>query len=68
MVVPWALIACWPLAVGQISQRLVADGMEQLQQRGYEAEIVSYDRGYFSSDAVTRYAVIDPKTKQQLEN
>jgi len=64
-----ALVACWPLAVGQIGQTLLKDGIADLQarDRGYSAEIVSYDRGYLSSVAVTRYVVTDPDTKQQLQ-
>lgn len=63
------LVACWPLAVGQIGQTLLRDGIADLQAQnsGYSAEIVSYDRGYLSSVAVTRYVVTDPETKQQLQ-
>ena len=62
-----ALTACWPLAVGQIGQKLVNDGIAQLSGTDYSAEVVSYDRGYFSSIAVTRYSVINSEVKDQLE-
>ncbi|PWI34014.1 DUF945 domain-containing protein [Vibrio albus] len=63
-----ALIACWPLAVGQIGQTLLSDGIAELQKQnnGYSAELVSYERGYLSSVAVTRYSVTDPETKHKL--
>ncbi|PJC87774.1 hypothetical protein CSW98_01205 [Vibrio sp. HA2012] len=62
-----ALAACWPLAVGQIGQKLVHNGIQDMQMQGYSAELISYKRGYLSSVAVTHYAISDPVTKQRLE-
>ncbi|MCY9874574.1 DUF945 family protein [Vibrio barjaei] len=62
-----ALVLCWPLAVGHIGQQVVEDGVEQLNNEGITAEIVSYDRGYLSSNVETRYQVNDPVLKEQLE-
>ncbi|MCG3728172.1 DUF945 family protein [Vibrio cincinnatiensis] len=62
-----ALVLCWPLAVGQIGQNLVTDGVVSLSNDQFNAELVSYERGYFSSTAVTRYTVLDTHIKQQLE-
>ncbi len=62
-----ALVLCWPLAVGQIGQQVVEDGVEQLNNEGIRAEVVSYDRSYLSSVAETRYQVEDLVLKEQLE-
>ncbi|MCG9787218.1 DUF945 family protein [Vibrio mediterranei] len=62
-----ALVLCWPLAVGHIGQQVVEDGVEQLNNEGVTAEIVSYDRGYLSSNVETLYQVNDPILKEQLE-
>ncbi|MCF4173281.1 MULTISPECIES: DUF945 family protein [Vibrio] len=62
-----ALVLCWPLAVGHIGQQVVEDGVEQLNNEGVTAEIVTYDRGYLSSNVETRYQVNDPVLKEQLE-
>lgn len=60
------LVACWPLAVGQIGQTVMKDGIAELSSQEVKAEVVEYDRGYLSSVAKTRYEVIDPVLKQQL--
>lgn len=60
------LIACWPLAVGQIGQTVMKDGIAELSNQDISAEVISYERGYLSSVAKTRYEVIDPVLKQQL--
>lgn len=60
------LVACWPLAVGQIAQNVLTDGANQLNNGDYSVEIISYDRGYLSAQAVTRYSVNDPQLKEQL--
>lgn len=61
-----ALVLCWPLAVGQIGQNLVTNGVVSISNDQFNAELVSYDRGYFSSTAITRYRILDPRIKQQL--
>ncbi|WP_099612283.1 DUF945 family protein [Vibrio fujianensis] len=62
-----ALILCWPLAVGQVGQKIVTDGLANLSNDQVKTELVSYERGYFSSSAVTRYTVLDRDIKRQLE-
>lgn len=62
-----ALVLCWPLAVGHIGQKVVEDGIAQLNNEGVSAEIVSYDRSYLSSVVETRYQVQDPVLREQLE-
>ncbi|USD64146.1 DUF945 family protein [Vibrio sp. SCSIO 43136] len=62
-----ALTACWPLAVGQIAQNILSDGTQLLNNDQVKTELASYERGYFSSQAVTRVEVIDPELKAQLE-
>ncbi|MGR5094638.1 DUF945 family protein [Vibrio maritimus] len=62
-----ALVLCWPLAVGHIGQKVIEDGVAQLNNEGVTAEIVSYDRSYLSSVVETRYQVQDPILKEQLE-
>ncbi|MCG6283432.1 DUF945 family protein, partial [Vibrio diabolicus] len=62
-----ALALCWPLAVGQIGQSVITDGVAHVSNDKVTAELVSYDRGYLSSKVQTRYTVVDPKMKQQME-
>lgn len=61
-----SLALCWPLAVGQIGQNVITDGVAQLNSSAVSAEIVSYDRGYLSSEVQTRYIVNDPDLVEQL--
>lgn len=61
-----ALALCWPLAVGQIGQNVVTDGINQLNSGSVTAEIVKYDRGYLSSEVQTRYVVTDPEMAEML--
>ncbi len=62
-----SLVLCWPLAVGQIGQNVIRDGVEHLNTPAVMAEVVSYDRGYLSSEVQTRYVVTDPDLAYQLE-
>lgn len=57
---------CWPLAVGQIGQAVISDGIAHLNSDSIKAEIVEYDRGYLSSTVKTRYTVLDPTLAEQL--
>lgn len=57
---------CWPLAVGQIGQAVISDGIAHLNSDSIKAEIVEYDRGYLSSTVKTRYTVLDPALAEQL--
>ncbi len=61
-----SLVLCWPLAVGQIGQNVVTDGLAHLSNNDISAELIEYDRGYLSSKVQTRYSVINPVLKQQF--
>lgn len=61
-----ALVLCWPLAVGQIGQNVITDGIAHFSNDQIRAELVSYDRGYLSSHVETRYTITDPQLKAQL--
>lgn len=61
-----SLVLCWPLAVGQIGQNVVQDGVTHLNSDSIRAEVIEYDRGYLSSQVTTRYTVIDPMLAEQL--
>ncbi|PMH46652.1 hypothetical protein BCU68_01050 [Vibrio sp. 10N.286.49.B3] len=60
------LVLCWPLAVGQIGQKVITDGIQELNSSQVKAEIVDYDRGYLSSIVQTRYSISDPSLREQL--
>jgi len=62
-----SLALCWPLAVGQIGQNVITDGVSNMGSNEVAAELISYDRGYLSSHVQTRYTVINPVLKQQLQ-
>ncbi|MEF1289293.1 DUF945 family protein [Vibrio sp. M260118] len=61
-----SLALCWPLAVGQIGQSVIQDGVAHLSNDSVKAEILEYDRGYLSSTVKTRYIVHDPVLAEQL--
>ncbi|MCG9577981.1 DUF945 family protein [Vibrio tubiashii] len=61
-----SLALCWPLAVGQIGQTVIQDGVAHLSNGSLQAEIVEYDRGYLSSTVKTRYTIVDPVLAEQL--
>ena len=62
-----SLALCWPLAVGQIGQSIIEDGIANTNDEMVKGEVVEYDRGYLSSVVLTRYTVVDPEIKAQLE-
>lgn len=62
-----SLAVCWPLAVGQIGQSIIEDGIAKLDSQTLKAEIISYERGYLSSVVTTRYTIIDPVIAEQFE-
>ncbi|MBE3661737.1 hypothetical protein BOO91_12440 [Vibrio navarrensis] len=62
-----SLAVCWPLAVGQIGQSIIEDGIAKLDSQSLKAEIISYERGYLSSVVTTRYTIIDPVIAEQFE-
>ncbi|MCG9545599.1 YdgA family protein [Vibrio sp. Isolate33] len=61
-----SLALCWPLAVGQIGQNAITDGVAKLNNSSIQAEIVEYDRGYLSSNVTTRVTVTDESLREQL--
>lgn len=61
-----SLALCWPLAVGQIGQSVIQDGVTHLNSDSVRAEVIEYDRGYLSSQITTHYTVIDPILAEQL--
>ncbi len=61
-----SLALCWPLAVGQIGQSIIEDGIANMSDAMVRGEVVKYDRGYLSSVVLTRYVVVDPELKAQL--
>ncbi|WP_407330528.1 DUF945 family protein [Enterovibrio sp. 27052020O] len=48
----------WPFATGQIGQSLYDDEIKQIQSPYLAVENTSYQRGYLSSEVVTRVSVI----------
>ncbi|OIQ26661.1 DUF945 family protein [uncultured Vibrio sp.] len=61
------MVLCWPLAVGQIGQNVITDGVEHINNELISTEIVDYDRGYFSSNVKTRYVLLDQDLIAQFE-
>ncbi|MGY0615785.1 DUF945 family protein [Vibrio sp. FJH11] len=61
-----SLALCWPLAVGQIGQSIIEDGITNMDNEMVQGEVVDYQRGYLSSVVLTRYTVVDPELKAQL--
>ncbi|MFD2180426.1 DUF945 family protein [Veronia pacifica] len=49
-----AVVLLWPLAVGQIGQSAYENELKKIDEPDMELSNVSYNRGYLSSDAVTR--------------
>lgn len=62
-----ALGLCWPLAVGQIGESAIKDGLNNFESSSTKAELVNYQRGYLSSQMQTRYKITDPTIVAQLE-
>ncbi|MGL4829288.1 MAG: DUF945 family protein [Vibrio sp.] len=62
-----ALGLCWPLAVGQIGESAIKDGLTNFESSSAKAELVNYQRGYLSSQMQTRYRITDPAIVAQLE-
>lgn len=60
------LALCWPLAVGQIGQTVIQDGVAHLNSDSVKAEVIEYNRGYLSSTVRTRYTVTDTVLAEQL--
>ncbi len=60
------LVACWPLAVGQIAQSVLKNGMASLQNQYVTTEVVSHDRRYLSALATTKVTVTEAHLKERL--
>lgn len=58
---------CWPLAVGQIGQNVITDGLKNMSDGSVKAELISYQRGYLSSEMQTRYTIVDKSLARQLQ-
>lgn len=54
-----AIILCWPLATGQIGERIYLDTVGQYDNPYLTIRNESYDRGYLSSDVVSRLEIKD---------
>lgn len=52
------LVAVWPFAIGQIGQTMYEKQLEQDHTPYFSLENVSYQRGYLSSEIVTRISLI----------
>lgn len=61
-----SLALCWPLAVGQIGQSIIEDGITSMSDEMVKGEVIDYQRGYLSSVVLTRYTVVDPELNAQL--
>ncbi len=62
------LVGIWPLAVGQIAQRVFDDGFEHIQSPQVTLELLDYQRGYLSAQAHSQLTITDPLLKQQFAN
>ncbi|SIN82080.1 DUF945 family protein [Salinivibrio sp. ES.052] len=49
-----AIVACWPFATGQIAQSMYEREVDQRSTPEFTLEQQAYERGYLSSQAVTR--------------
>jgi uncharacterized protein YdgA (DUF945 family) len=63
-----AIVACWPLVVGQIGQNLIMDNITKASNSMLSTQLVSFDRGYLSSELISKVSVVDPGLKVQLES
>ncbi|MCC4797310.1 hypothetical protein BCT30_06415 [Enterovibrio norvegicus] len=61
-----ALVVLWPLASGHVGQSIYDREVEQSQSPYAVITSESYDRGYLSSDVVTKVSLVG-STKEQLE-
>ncbi|UTM58268.1 YdgA family protein [Photobacterium sp. CCB-ST2H9] len=52
-----AVALCWPLAVGQIGERIYQDTVGEYDSPYVEVTTESYDRGYLSSHAISKIAL-----------
>jgi uncharacterized protein YdgA (DUF945 family) len=62
------LMACWPLVVGQIAERVFQNNIGNIENQLVTAKVLNYDRGYLSSHVQTEIQVTDPGLKAQMQN
>ncbi|WNJ95339.1 DUF945 family protein [Vibrio ruber] len=62
------LMASWPLVVGQIAERVFKDNIANIDNQLVSAKVLTYDRGYLSSQVQTEIQVTDPGLKAQMQN
>ncbi|GAD88800.1 hypothetical protein VHA01S_010_00260 [Vibrio halioticoli NBRC 102217] len=62
-----AIVGIWPLAVGQIGQTILTDGVKNFSNSDVKVELEEYHRGYFTSEAKTLVTVTDPQALAQLQ-
>ncbi|SIO95043.1 DUF945 family protein [Vibrio spartinae] len=62
------LMACWPLVVGQIAERVFQDNIGNIDNQLVTAKVLNYDRGYLSSHVQTEIQVTDPGLKAQMQH
>lgn len=62
-----AVVACWPLAVGQFAETQITERVNAFDQHQVSVELVNYDRGYLNATAESKVIVNDPILKQTLE-
>ncbi|MGF1835007.1 DUF945 family protein [Photobacterium sanguinicancri] len=54
-----AVAVCWPIAVGQVGERIYLDTVGKYENPYVKISNESYDRGYLSSEAVSRIEIKD---------
>ncbi|KMV29209.1 hypothetical protein AB733_19050 [Photobacterium swingsii] len=54
-----AVVVCWPIAVGQVGERIYLDTVGKYENPYVKISNESYDRGYLGSEAVSRIEVKD---------
>jgi len=62
------IIACWPLVVGQIGQKVVEDNISNFGNQSFHIDLIKYDRGYLSSDAQFKVSIANPDIKLWLKH
>lgn len=61
-----AIVACWPLVVGQIGQTVVEHAIAKAHNRWVKVDVEHYERSYLNSSISTKVTVVDPELVQQL--
>lgn len=61
------MIACWPLVVGQIGEKLVSENIGRASNSDVKVEVVDYDRGYLSSQIQLKLSLVQEGLKEKFE-